>query len=274
MVSDESNKWYGAPGIYDRFSQAEDPLCLSLDYALSLLPSTVKEIADLGTGTGRFALFIAERRPDIQTIFAVDASKEMHDYLTREIDFSPGLASRVRPTYGRNEKLPFPDASLDAVVSSWAFPSSIWNAERCLDEMKEVRRVLKPEGYLVTLGWDETFRDEMSELWYRFVPEPDYRRESVEEWRRRRRLRLHSPRNCHLTWAKKQLKVPLLFSSSTEAATTLGHLFGYSAGQWVTQQRRSEFSIFVGITCDDTASIESAIGTLEERMKPTGSGSE
>ena len=262
MVADESNKWYGAPAIYDRFSQAEDPLGLTLEYALSLVPDDATQIADLGTGTGRFAMFIAEKRAGIDTIYALDASKEMHEHLTQQIRFSPGLGRRVKPLHGRNEDLPFESGTLDAVVSSWAFPSSLWKPDRCLRELREVRRVLRPGGRLVTVGWDETFRDELSELWYRFVPEPDFRRESIEEWRRRRRQRLHSPRNCHLTWTKRQLRVPLLFDTPTEAATILGHLFGYSAGEWVAQQRRSEFSIYVGVTCDDVESLDRAIANL------------
>ncbi len=263
MIVDESNKWYATPEIYDKFSQAEDPLGVSLEYALSLFPESACEIADLGTGTGRFAFFVAERCPSVELIHAVDLSEVMCDYLTHRLRFSARLSHKIRPHCADIGQLPFPDRSLDALVSTWGFPSNMWKKESCLREVREARRVLKDGGRLITVGSDETFRDQLSELWYRFVPEPDFRRESIEQWRRRRRQRLTSARNCHLTWAKRQFKVPLLFDSPTEAATVLGHLFGFSAGEWVSQQRRCEFSISVGITCDDTASLQSAIARLE-----------
>lgn len=269
MIADESNKWYGTPDIYDKFSAAEDPLGLSLEFALSLLPPETREIADLGTGTGRFALFVAEQRPDIEVIHALDATPEMHEFLKHRLRFASGLKDRVRPVLGRNEALPFDDQSLDALVSSWGFPSGIWNKAVCLKEVCEARRVLRPNGRLITLGWDETFRDQLSELWYRFVPEPDFRRESIEEWRRRRRQRLASPRNCHLTWVRQQFKVPLLFASPIEAAEVIGHLFGFSAGEWVSQQQRCEFSILAGITCDDTADLDRAISALRAESGQT-----
>ena len=124
-----------------------------------------------------------------------------------------------------------------------------------MEEVSEVCRVLRPGGLLITLGWDEQFRDELSELWYRFVPEPDFRRESLEEWRARRRARIESPRNCGLAFVAQGLRVPLLFSTPVDAARTLGYLFGHSAGEWVAKQRRTEFSIDVGVTLDKRESL-------------------
>ena len=262
MIVDQSNDWYTNPEVYDRFSSAEDPLGTSLTLALSYLPPEARIIADLGTGTGRFALLAAEQLPNLEKVYALDANPSMHNFLSKKLRMLGGLGNRVEPLEGNLGVLPFEDQTLDAVISSWAFPSKMWQLEVCLKEVREVLRVLKPNGVLITVGWDETFRDQLSELWFRFVPEPDFRRETMEEWRRRRRDKIRSPRNCHLTFVKRNLRVPLLFSSPEDAAFVLGNLFGFAAGQWVSDQQRCEFSIRVGITRDTRRMLVEA----EERL--------
>lgn len=266
MIYDQSNDWYGNPATYDKFSYAEDPLGLSLGFALSLVPIGMESVVDLGTGTGRFTLFAAENRPDIKKIYSIDANAAMHEFLKEKLRLSGSIGNKIEPMLANMSLLPFPDNSIDTVISSWAFPSSMWNVQSCLRQVKEVHRVLKSHGCLVTVGWDEAFRDQLSELWYRFVPEPDFRRESIEEWRKRRRARIHSPRNCYLTFVKKNFRVPLLFDNPEEASAVIGHLFGSSAGEWVSQQQRCEFSINAGITYDSRSDLERSVQLLEEQL--------
>ncbi len=266
MIYDHTDDWYTNAEIYDKFSLSEDPLNISLDFALDKIPCDFSQVADLGSGTGRFAIHIAENRPDVKKVFALDANENMHKFLKQKIQHRHGLKSKIKPIHQSIDKLPFPDSSIDAIVSSWAFPSKMWHLETCLKQIEEVRRVLKPNGILLTVGWDETYRDELSELWYRFVPEPDFRRESFEEWRKRRKSKIISPRNCHLTFVKKNLKVPLLFDNAEEAAYVLGFLFGFTAGEWVTSQRRCEFSINVGITLDTREQLTDSISKIKENI--------
>ncbi|HTJ53290.1 MAG TPA: methyltransferase domain-containing protein [Cyclobacteriaceae bacterium] len=269
MVYDHTDDWYTNAEIYDKFSLSEDPLNISLDFALGKIPTDFSKIADLGTGTGRFAIHIAENRPDVKSIYAIDGNEMMYKFLKQKIQHQHGLKTKIKPVYQSIDQLPFADASIDAVVSSWAFPSKMWNVKTCLRQISEVHRVLKPNGILLTIGWDETFRDELSELWYRFVPEPDFRRESFEEWRKRRKNKINSPRNCHLTFIKRNIKVPLLFENAEEAAYVLGFLFGFTAGEWVTSQRRCEFSINVGITLDTKTQLSESIKKLEQEIGTT-----
>jgi ubiquinone/menaquinone biosynthesis C-methylase UbiE len=267
MIADITNDWYANPEIYDKFSYAEDPLSLALEIALAMVPKGAEAIVDLGTGTGRFAIFAAERRPDIMKIYALDLNKEMLSFLDKKLKYMEGIKKRITLVEGDMNALPFPNAFFDAAISSWGFPSNMWNPDICLKQLSEVRRVLKEGGKLITVGWDETFRDELSELWYRFVPEPDFRRESFDEWRRRRLSHIKSPRNCYLTFVKTNLKVPLLFENPMEAAFVLGHLFGFSAGEWVSHQQRCEFSISVGITMDTTSQLDAAIIKLKKEIQ-------
>lgn len=266
MVADESNEWYANPDVYDRFAQAEDPENLSFAYAMRLIPRNRGVVVDLGTGTGRFATFLGRERSDIAKICAFDANHRMVDFFRDRIRLS-GDGDHLEVAKAENAALPLADSSVDAVVSSWAFPSKLWDLQVCADEVREVIRVLKPRGVLITIGWDETFQDELSELWFKYVPEPTFRRETLEEWRRRRRARIRSPRNSHLTFETRNLRVPVKFETVKEAAYVMGHLFGFGAGEDVMQARRREFSILVGITRDTRGTLKRALRQIEAEIR-------
>jgi SAM-dependent methyltransferase len=255
MVADDTNYWYGSPDIYARFADAEDPLGVSHDFALRHLPAAAKDVLEIGSGTGRLTFHLLRDRSDLKSLVAVDASELMASYLREAARLIPSAEGRLQVLRGAAAALPVANSSVDAVVSSWAFPTRMWNHALALSELQEVHRVLRPEGVLITIGWDERFGDELSELWYRFIAEPDFRRERLDEWRTRRRARIRSPRNCGLTFVARGLRVPLAFPTVEEASSTLGYLFGYAAGEWVSAQRRSEFSIDVGITVDSREQI-------------------
>lgn len=252
MIVDETNKWYWAPHIYDRFSHAEDPEGVTFRLATSLCPREAKAVLDVGSGTGRFIEELKERHPRMDVIYALDSSKEMIAYLTKK--FEAGSPS-VKPLQATIEDIPLPNESIDLVVSSWGFPSRVWDKDLAMRELCEIHRVMKEGASLITIGWDEDFSDEMTEVWYKFVTEETYYFDSLSEYRRRKRSRITSPRNCGLTVGKKRLQVPVKFADKREAAYVFGHLFGYSAGVWILQNSRREFQMRVSITKDDKASL-------------------
>lgn len=261
MISDNSNFWYGVPQIYDAFASAEDPQNVGLNFLLSRIEVGAESVLELGMGTGRLTFHALTSRPDLQSWIAVDASPQMCDYAASKAKFALSSDTRLEILQAASHELGIvADQSMDYVVSSWAFPSKMWDQARAREELEEVYRVLKPGGRLLTLGWDEQFQDELSELWYRFVPEPDFRRETLEEWQGRRRSRLNSTRNCGLTFAVRNLRVPLVYPRVEDAAANLGFLFGQSAGKWVARHGYREFAIGVGITDD---SRESILGALQ-----------
>jgi SAM-dependent methyltransferase len=264
MIFDFSDDWYTNAEIYDKFSYAEDPLNISLDFCISRIPDSAKYIADLGTGTGRLSIHICENIPDVKKVYALDINKSMIRFLKNKIVHDKRLNSIIKTFNKSINNLPFKNNSIDVVVSNWAFPSKMWDLDTCLIQVKEVYRVLKPGGILITIGWDESFRDELSELWYRFVPEPDFRRESFEDWRKRRKSKILSARNCHLTFIKKNVRVPLLFENPYDAANVLGFLFGYTAGEWVINHRKSEFSINIGITYNTREQLLDSIDNIQK----------
>jgi ubiquinone/menaquinone biosynthesis C-methylase UbiE len=66
-----------------------------------------------------------------------------------------GVADRVEVKDGDARKLPFPDASFDAVVSSWAL-HNIYDQQGRAQALREIVRVLKPGGQVALLDISHT----------------------------------------------------------------------------------------------------------------------
>lgn len=96
------------------------------------------EVLELGFGTG---LNLPHYPTAVRKVTAVDPNPGMGARALRRIQASPILVER-RVLGG--ERLPFPDASFDAVVSTWTL-CSIPDAGAAL---REARRVLRPHGKL------------------------------------------------------------------------------------------------------------------------------
>jgi len=66
-----------------------------------------------------------------------------------------GVAERVEVKDGDARKLPFPDASFDVVVSSWAI-HNIYDQPGRTQALREIVRVLKPSGHIAMLDISHT----------------------------------------------------------------------------------------------------------------------
>lgn len=130
---------------YDRFSArlaARFYRRVARDVTALGLPDGAR-VLDIGTGTGAMPRMIAANAPHLR-IDAVDIAPEMVEWAQRTP--TPGLTFSVAAA----ESLPFPDASVDLVVSTlsqhhWADPAA---------GIAEVRRVLRPGG----TAWIYDFR--------------------------------------------------------------------------------------------------------------------
>jgi ubiquinone/menaquinone biosynthesis C-methylase UbiE len=98
------------------------------------------EAADLGCGPGQLVIELARRSPGLR-VTGIDLSDEM---IARGQDNArrAGVADRVSFRRGDAQQIPFPDASLDLVVSTlslhhWSDPVAV---------LDEIARVLRPGG--------------------------------------------------------------------------------------------------------------------------------
>lgn len=107
----------------------------ALSAALDTLEEPPRRALDLGTGTGKGAVFLAERFSGAEVV-GVDLSPAMIAEARRLLP--PGLAERVRFEVADAAELPFEDGAFDLVVLLNMIPF-----------FPELRRVTAPGGTLV-----------------------------------------------------------------------------------------------------------------------------
>lgn len=142
------------------------------DVAAELAGAASPSVVEIGSGPGELAIAIARRLP-AAAVTGVDLAPAMAAEAAARVAAS-GLQERVRFVVADGAGLPFPDASVDLVVSSlsmhhWARPPAVF---------AEIARTLRPGG--VALIYDlrpfTYARDELD----RFVAESPFDRRTIE----------------------------------------------------------------------------------------------
>lgn len=135
--------------FYDRISHVYDWLSDSNEgparraglEALNVQPG--ERVLELGFGTGNEVLELAEKVGAAGSVAGIDVSEGMRQVTQKKLDETKP-AAKVELTVGDARKLPYPDASFDAVYTS--FTLELFAAEDIPVVLAEVNRVLKPGG--------------------------------------------------------------------------------------------------------------------------------
>lgn len=99
-------------------------------------------VLDLGTGTARIPVLMAQRRPQWK-IVGIDLSKNMLKLGQQHVR-NAGLSDRIRLEYVDAKQLPYDDNSFDFVVSN----SIVHHLSDPIPCFREIARVLNPNGGL------------------------------------------------------------------------------------------------------------------------------
>ncbi len=114
--------------------------------ALHLSPGA--KIADVGAGTGYFAIPMASAVGSSGHVFAVDLQSEMLERL-REKLARPEAPANISLHQGTAASTTLPDASVDLV-----FFANVWHEFDGLDDVfREASRILRPQGRIAILDW-------------------------------------------------------------------------------------------------------------------------
>jgi len=130
--ADRADKLENAQRRY-RFLSAEELL-----WSLSLAGD--ETVADLGSGTGFYTDDVA---PAVDHVYAVDIQEAMHDYYREK-----GVPDNVDLVTSGVDDLPFGADSLDA-----AFSTMTYHEFAGQEGLREIARVLEPQGTLVVVDW-------------------------------------------------------------------------------------------------------------------------
>ncbi len=97
-------------------------------------------LVDIGCGSGNLIVQIAEKFPNLK-LGGVDISNEILELARKRAD-AHGLGEKIEFKLGNATKLPFPDASVDFIISTF----SMHHWTNPLDVLNEIYRVLKKDG--------------------------------------------------------------------------------------------------------------------------------
>jgi demethylmenaquinone methyltransferase/2-methoxy-6-polyprenyl-1,4-benzoquinol methylase len=103
-----------------------------------------KQILDIATGTGDLAIMMASLKPD--KIIGLDISAGMLEVGKQKIA-KANLSDKIEMIVGDSENMPFNDNTFDAITVSFG----VRNFANLDKGLKEIKRVLKPNGTLVVL---------------------------------------------------------------------------------------------------------------------------
>ncbi len=107
-----------------------------------------KQILDVATGTGDFALEALRLNPD--KVIGLDISKEMLAHGEEKIR-KKGLSNKISMQLGDSENMPFEDNTFDAITVAFG----VRNFENLEKGLKEMNRVMKTGGKVVILEFSK-----------------------------------------------------------------------------------------------------------------------
>ena len=132
-----------------KLDNPDRPQWLPPDRIVGLLPlRSGATVADIGAGTGYFAIPIARAAGPGGKVFTIDLQPEMLDLLRKKLA-AAGAPSNIELIHGKADATTLPERSCDL-----AFIANVWHElPDHAAALREFRRILKPDGALAVVDW-------------------------------------------------------------------------------------------------------------------------
>jgi len=256
------------PQLRKKFGDALDSENICFDFIVrDLSDKEINNPIDLRAGTGHIFLQFFEKFAYKGDAIGVEANSVMYSFLLNSLK-KKGVKSRKFKMINSNiidlgQNI---NIKSNLIIYPLGFPERMAKKKNYIEELKSIYSLLADDGLFYTLGWEENFNDELSELWFACVPD-NISAKNFEEWRWKRSESVSTLRKSGLTWYKRGINVPLRFSSLQESVNVMGHLFGRDAANYIIRNNKTEWEVAIGITKDTKQSLASVIWKLEEKLE-------
>ena len=244
----KSGKWYDFPEIYNLFSFSEDKGEKCIGYVLDYIKKNdlkIKNPVDLGSGTGKIYDQLIKETNYNGDVYLVEVNHNMIQYLIKKYGNEVKvLKSKIAEFQLKEEKSNF-------IISSFGFPSSLFDQENCIRELKNVYQNLTDDGIFITIGWNEKWDDELSLMWKNYVWDNSTRR-------------INRVRNCNLKWYINDIKTSIRFDDFKQRDFVLHTLFGEKAKEDFANSKQLEWSMHMGITIHTKKQLKTILKGLEK----------
>lgn len=239
--------WYDYPDIYNIFSFSEDKEEKCIDIIKEKIFKESIRIfnpIDLGAGTGKIYDQLFSKINFDGNAWFIENNNNMINFLQKKYKNN----NKIKIVNSTISSFEIEDQKSNFIISSFGFPSCIYDKRETLDELKRIYENLLNDGIFITIGWNEKWNDEVSSLWEKYTNKDLSKK-------------ITGARNCGLTWLNNNIETSLVFKSIEEKKYILRCLFG---SIMELDSNKLEFKLNMGITFNTKKELETIIKNMEE----------
>lgn len=240
------DNWYDYPEIYNIFSFSEDKEEKCIEIILKKIFKDKLEIInpiDLGAGTGKIYDQLLSKIDFDGNVWLIESNNKMIDFLQKKYKNN----NRVKIVNGFISSFEIENQKSNFIISSFGFPSCLYDRNKALEELKKVYQKLLDNGVFITIGWNEKWDDDVSNLWKEYT-------------NKRFDKKIIEARNCGLTWLNNNIKTSLKFKNIKEKNYILKCLFGNINE---LDSNKIDFKLNMGVTFNTKEELKTIIKNLE-----------
>lgn len=237
-----NGEWYNYPNLYHIFSTAEDKDKKCVEIVKNKVKNfLITNPVDLGAGTGKMYEQLISELNYKGKLFCVENNINMINYLTQKYKNN----KEVNILKSDIESFDLGNYKSNFIISSFGFPSKLFDKEKTMRELKNIYKNLSNDGIFITIGWNEKWNDELSDIWRK------YSKTKFDD-------KIVDARNCALSWLANNIETTLKFDNISERNKIFNYLFDH-----LESNNKLEFKMYMGVTFNTKEEIRKIIENMD-----------